>query len=275
MSIRRQAGVILGPTLGGILIATFSISTGFAIDVITFLLSLLFLTRLKNIPPLHNAEKPSIKGLIDGIAYAFSRQDLMGTYLVDLAAMFFATPVALFPFWADQLGAPWSLGFLYAAGTVGALAVTLTSGWTSRYRFHGKAITYAAIGWGVSIALAGATNVVWVVLFFLAAAGAADMVSVLFRSTIWNQTIPDNFRGRLAGIELLSYSIGPLAGQLRAASMAAVTSLTFSVTSGGIICVFVVILLASFLPKFRKYDSQTNEFAVQMRKTRLENEKSA
>ena len=275
MSIRRQAGVILGPTLGGILIATFSISTGYIVDLVTFVLSLLFLTRLKNIPPMHNAEKPSIKGLWEGIRYAFSRQDLMGTYLIDLAAMFFATPVALFPFWADQLGAPWSLGFLYAAGTVGALVVTLTSGWTSRYQFHGKAITYAAIAWGASIALAGATNVVWVVLFFLAAAGAADMVSVLFRSTIWNQTIPDNFRGRLAGIELLSYSIGPLAGQLRAASMAAVTSLTISVTSGGIICVFAVVLLASFLPKFRKYDAKTNEFAVQMRKIRLENEKSA
>jgi MFS family permease len=275
MSIRRQAGVILGPTIGGILIATYSISTGYAVDVITFVISILFLTRLKNIPPLHNAQKPSIKGLWEGIRYACSRQDLMGTYLVDLAAMFFATPIALFPFWADQLGVPWALGFLYAAGTVGALVVTLTSGWTSRYRFHGKAIIYAAIAWGVSIALAGATNVLWIVLFFLAAAGAADMVSVLFRSTIWNQTIPDNFRGRLAGIELLSYSIGPLAGQLRAASMAAVTSLTFSVTSGGIICVIAVVLLASFLPKLRKYDSQTNEFAVQMRKIRLENEKSA
>jgi MFS family permease len=275
MSIRRQAGVILGPTIGGILIASFSISTGYAVDLFTFVLSLLFLTRLRNIPPSHNAKKPSIKGLFEGIRYAFSRQDLMGTYLVDLAAMFFATPVALFPFWADQLGAPWALGFLYAAGTVGALVVTLTSGWTSRYRFHGKAITYAAIAWGASIALAGATNVLWIVLVFLAAAGAADMVSVLFRSTIWNQTIPDNLRGRLAGIELLSYSIGPLAGQLRAASMAAVTSLTFSVTSGGIICVIAVVLLASFLPKFRKYDAETNEFAVQMRKIRLENEKSA
>jgi len=274
MSVRRQAGVILGPTIGGILIATFSISTGYAVDVITFVISILFLTRLKNIPPLHNAQKPSIKGLWEGIRYASSRQDLMGTYLIDLAAMFFATPIALFPFWADQLGVPWALGFLYAAGTVGALVVTLTSGWTSRYRFHGKAIIYAAIAWGVSIALAGATNVLWIVLFFLAAAGAADMVSVLFRSTIWNQTIPDNLRGRLAGIELLSYSIGPLAGQLRAASMAAVTSLSFSVTSGGIICVIAVLLLASFLPKLRKYDSQTNEFAVQMRKIRLENEKS-
>jgi predicted benzoate:H+ symporter BenE len=106
------------------------------------------------------------------------------------------------------------------------------------------------------------------VLLFLAIAGGADMISALFRGTIWNQTIPDNLRGRLAGIELLSYSIGPLAGQLRAASMAAATSLSFSVTAGGLICVFMVALLASFLPKLRKYDAETNEFAVQMRKIR-------
>jgi hypothetical protein len=92
------------------------------------------------------------------------------------------------------------------------------------------------------------------------------MVSGLFRSAIWNQTIPDQLRGRLAGIEMLSFSIGPLAGQLRAASIASATSLSFSVTSGGLICVVVVLLLASLLPKLRKYDVETNEYAVQERK---------
>ena len=175
---------------------------------------------------------------------------------------------ALFPFWADHLGAPWALGFLYAAGTVGAILMTLSSGWIRTYRFHGRAITAAAVGWGGAIALAGVVHsLVWV-LFFLAIAGASDMVSALFRSTIWNQTIPDELRGRLSGIELLSYSVGPLVGQLRAASIASATSLTFSVTSGGVICIGVVLLLASFLPKFRKYDVKTNEFAAQERKKR-------
>ena len=132
----------------------------------------------------------------------------------------------------------------------------------------------AAIGWGAAIALAGISNSLILVLFFLATAGAADMVSALFRGTIWNQTIPDELRGRLAGIELLSYSIGPLAGQMRAASMAAVTSLNFSVTFGGILCVVSVAILAAFLPKFRKYDVETNEYAVAMRKFRAENENS-
>ena len=268
MSLRWQMGVIIGPTIGGIVISTISISAGYGFDVFTFFISLLFLARVGSVPANPEAEKPSLRGLLDGIKYAFSRQDLTGTYLIDLAAMFFAMPTALYPFWADQLGAPWALGFLYAAVTVGSVVVTLTSGWIKTYRFHGRAIMWAAIGWGAAIALAGISNSLILVLFFLAIAGGADMISALFRGTIWNQTIPDNLRGRLAGIELLSYSIGPLAGQLRAASMAAATSLTFSVTAGGLICVFMVALLASFLPKFRKYDAETNEFAVEMRKIR-------
>lgn len=272
MSLRWQVGVIIGPAIGGILISSFSISVGYMADIATFLISLAFLARVRNVPANPEAEKPSLAGLIAGVHYACSRQDLLGTYLVDLAAMFFAMPTALIPFWADELGSPWALGFLYAAGTVGSVVVTLTSGWTKRYRFHGRAIIWAALGWGAAIALAGLSNSLILVLLFLALAGAADMVSALFRGTIWNQTIPDELRGRLAGIELLSYSVGPLAGQMRAASMAAVTSLNFSVTSGGVLCIISVAILAIFLPKLRKYDAETNEFAVQMRKVRAKDE---
>jgi MFS family permease len=268
MSLRWQAGVIIGPTLGGLLISTYSIPVGYAADIGTFIISILLIAVMRKIPPSHEAEKPSLAGLIEGIKYAFSRKDLLGTYLVDLAAMFFAMPTALIPFWADQLGAPWALGLLYAAMTVGSIIVTLTSGWISQVHFYGKAIMWAAIGWGAAIALSGATNYLWLVLLFLTLAGASDMVSALFRSTMWNQTIPDNFRGRLAGIELLSYSLGPLAGQMRAASMAAVTTLSISVTSGGIICVVTVGLLALLIPEFRKFDIRTSKFA-------LENKKSA
>ena len=268
MSLRWQAGVIIGPTLGGILISTYSIPVGYAADIATFIISIALIAMMRKIPPSHEAEKPSLAGLIEGIKYAFSRKDLLGTYLVDLAAMFFAMPTALIPFWADQLGAPWALGLLYAAMTVGSIIVTLTSGWISQVHFYGKAIMWAAIGWGAAIALSGATNYLWLVLLFLTLAGASDMVSALFRSTMWNQTIPDNFRGRLAGIELLSYSLGPLAGQMRAASMAAVTTLSISVTSGGIICVVTVGLLALLIPEFRKFDIRTSKFA-------LENKKSA
>jgi MFS family permease len=272
MTLRWQLGVIVGPTIGGILISTFSISVGYAFDIATFILSLLLLLKVGNVPSSNDAQKPSLASLWQGVQYAFSRPDLLGTYFIDLAAMFFAMPNALFPFWADQLGVPWALGLFYAAGTVGAVAITVTSKWTTTYRFHGRAVIWGAIGWGAAIALAGISNSLILVLIFLAAAGAADMVSALFRGNIWNQTIPDEYRGRLAGIELLSYSVGPMAGQMRAAGMASVTSLSISVTSGGIICMAIVGILAIFMVKFRKYDVETNEFAVAQR---LKREKAA
>ena len=268
LTLRWQFGFILGPTLGGIIFSTFSISVGYIFDIVTYLISLIFLAQMRSVLPSSEAEKPSLAALLEGVRYAFSRQDLLATYVIDLAAMFFAMPNALFPFWADLLHAPWALGLFYAAGISGAIAVTLTSGWTKSYRFHGRAIIAAALGWGLAIALAGLTHSLILVLICLAIAGGSDQISALFRQTIWNQTIPDELRGRLAGIELLSYSVGPLAGQLRAASIAAATSLAFSVTSGGLICVLVVAILAIFLPKFRKYDAETNEFAVREREIR-------
>jgi len=268
LSLRWQLGVIVGPTLGGIIFSTFSVSAGFIIDIATYVLSLLFLARVRSIPPSKEAEKPSLAALFEGVRYAFKRQDLLGTYIIDLAAMTLAMPMALYPFWADDLHAPWALGMFYAAITVGSVFITLTSGWTRTYRFHGRAVILAAIGWGLAVAAAGLSKSLILVLIFLTIAGAFDMVSALFRGNIWTQTIPDNFRGRLAGIELLSYSVGPLAGQLRAASMAAATSLTISVTSGGLLCVLVVAFLAIFLPKMWKYDVETNEFAVRERENR-------
>ena len=273
MSLRRQLGLIVGPTIGGIIFSTFSISAGFAIDIATYVVALVFLARVRSMPSSKEAKKPSLAALLDGVKYAFSRQDLLGTYIIDLAAMTLAMPMALYPFWADQLNAPWALGMFYSAITVGAVLITVTSGWTTRYRFHGRAVILAAIGWGLAIAVAGLSTSLVLVLLFLTIAGAFDMISALFRANIWNQTIPDHFRGRLAGIELLSYSVGPLAGQLRAATIASATSLSFSVTSGGILCAIVVAFLAFFLPKMWKYDVETNEFAVRERQNRknLEN----
>ena len=274
LSLRWQVGVIVGPTLGGIIFSTLSVSAGFVVDIATYVLSLIFLSRVRSIPPSKEAEKPSLAALFDGVKYALKRQDLLGTYIIDLAAMTLAMPMALYPFWADQLHAPWALGFFYASITVGSVFITLTSGWTRTYRFHGRAVILAAMGWGLAVAAAGLSNSLILVLLCMTIAGAFDMVSALFRGNIWNQTIPDNFRGRLAGIELLSYSVGPLAGQLRAASMAAATSLSFSVTSGGLMCAAVVGFLALFLPKMWKYDVETNEFAVREREIRKNRENS-
>ena len=262
MSLRWQIGMITGPALAGVLISIAGVSAGFILDIITYFLALFILLRVKSVPPMKESEKPSFSSLVAGVKYATSRKDLMGTYLVDLAAMFFAMPTALFPFWAEQAGAPWALGLFYAAGTIGSILVTLTSGWVKNYTKHGRAIFLAALGWGVAITLAGVTNNLFLILLFLILAGASDMVSALFRSTLWNQSIPDEFRGRLAGVELISYSVGPLGGQTRAGFTAERTSLRTSVVSGGLLCIGFVTLFTALLPDFRKYDSETNKFAV-------------
>jgi MFS family permease len=262
MSLRWQIGMITGPALAGVLISIAGVSAGFILDILTYFLALFILIRVKNVPPMKESEKPSFSSLVAGVKYATSRKDLMGTYLVDLAAMFFAMPTALFPFWAEQAGAPWALGLFYAAGTIGSILVTLTSGWVKSYTKHGRAIFLAALGWGVAITLAGVTNNLFLILLFLILAGASDMVSALFRSTLWNQSIPDEFRGRLAGVELISYSVGPLGGQTRAGFTAERTSLRTSVVSGGLLCIGFVTLFTALLPDFRKYDSETNKFAI-------------
>jgi MFS family permease len=268
MSLRWQMGMIAGPSLAGVLISIFGVSAGFILDIATYFLSLIILIRVKSVPPIEISENPSFSSLVAGVKYATSRKDLMGTYLVDLAAMFFAMPTALFPFCAEQVGAPWALGLFYAAGTIGSILVTVTSGWVKNYTKHGRAIFLAALGWGVAITFAGLANNLALILLFLILAGASDMVSALFRSTLWNQSIPDEFRGRLAGVELISYSVGPLGGQTRAGFTAERTSLRTSVVSGGLLCIGFVAFFTALLPDFRKYDSKSNKFAVSEAKKR-------
>ncbi len=273
MSLRWQFGGIVGPSVGGLLVATYGASAGYLVDCLTFAISLSLLARIKSVPPLITRTAPSIQSLVEGIRYAFSRKDLLGTYFVDLAAMFLAMPMALFPFWADEIGAPWALGLFYSSITAGAVVVTIFSGWMRHYPKHGRAVVFGALGWGVAIAFAGTSNSLVIVITCLVIAGAFDQVSALFRGFIWNQSIPDELRGRLAGIEMLSYLLGPLGGQARAGGMAAMTSLRFSVVGGGLMCIGFVIAIAAVMPAFRNYDVNKNEFAVQEAKIRKNREK--
>lgn len=272
MSLRWQFGGIVGPAVGGILVATYGAETGYLVDCLTFVVSLALLARIKNVPPLTTRTAPSIESLMEGIRYAFSRRDLLGTYVVDLAAMFLAMPMALFPFWADAIDAPWALGLFYSSITAGAVIVTLFSGWMRNYPHHGKAVVLGALGWGVAIVIAGTTDSLAVVIASLVIAGAFDQVSAMFRSFIWNQSIPDELRGRLAGIEMLSYLLGPLGGQARAGGMAAMTSLRTSIIGGGLLCIGFVAAIAAMMPQFRNYDVRTNEFAVKEAEIRKKRE---
>ena len=265
LSLRWQISSLIGPSVAGIIIVTSGVKIAFLIDAFSYLLSVILILRISPVPPAKDIAPGSIRAMFADIHYAASRKDLMGTYIIDLIAMFFAMPNALFPFWADHIHARWALGFFYVAGIAGSLLVTATSGWMRGFTRHGWAVAIAAIGWGVFITLAGCTNSLWIILLCLALAGGSDQVSALCRNTLWNQTIDDEYRGRLAGLELLSYSLGPLAGQMRAGSTAALTSLRVSVISGGLLCIGLVSLATAKLSEFRNFDLLTNPYAIEQR----------
>ncbi|KUJ37216.1 MFS transporter [Streptomyces albus subsp. albus] len=266
--LRWQLSAIAGPSLAGVVVAYAGLPLAYGLDVATFVASCLLAAALSATPPAQDAEPPSLRGIAEGARYAWRRKELLGTYVVDMAAMIFAFPNAIFPFLADDLDAPWSLGLMYAAGSVGSVLVSATSGWTSRVHRHGRMVVLGAAVWGAAMAAAGWLSQVWLVLLCLAVAGGADMVSGLFRATIWNQTIPDELRGRLAGIELLSYATGPQLGQVRAGGMAGLTGVRAAVWSGGLACVASVGLLALALPRLMRYDARTDEHATRMRELR-------
>ena len=178
----------------------------------------------------------------------------MGTYLIDMNAMFFGMPTALFPQVASHLGGAAALGVLYAAPSAGSLIVTVTSGWARRVSRHGRAVALAAAIWGVGIIGFGFANSLVLAVIGLVVAGGADMVSGLFRSTMWNQSIPDSLRGRLAGIEMLSYSSGPTLGNVEAGVVESLAGLRVSVVSGGVLCVVGTAVLSAVLPRFWNYD---------------------
>ncbi|WP_137989612.1 MFS transporter [Streptomyces vilmorinianum] len=267
-SLRWQMGAIAGPALAGLLVAYAGHAPAYAVTIAGFLVSVLLCLRLAPAPPAHDADKPSLRGIVEGARYAWSRPVLLGTYVIDLAAMLFAFPNTIFPFLADELDADWSLGLMYAAGSVGSLVLGLTSGWTSKVRRHGLLVVFGAAAWGLAIAAAGWFSNVWLVLLCLGFAGAGDMLSGLGRSTIWNQTIPEELRGRLAGIEVLSYSVGPQLGQVRAGAMAGWTGTRAAIWTGGVACVASVGLLCAALPKLLGYDSATDEDALRRKAQR-------
>ena len=254
-SFRVTVGMIAGPALGGLLVSAVGLSWTFALDISTFAVSLLALRLMQAVPPPPEAQRVSVKGIVESLRYARSRPELTGTYLVDINAMFFGMPNALFPALALGFGGPAVLGLLYSAPAVGALIASTTSGWTAHVHRHGLAVLWAAGLWGVAIVGFSLSSWLWLALLFLALAGAADMISGVFRSTIWNTTIPDALRGRLAGIELVSYSTGPTLGNVEAGGVASLVGTRFSIGFGGIMCVVGTLVLAAALPAFRSYSS--------------------
>jgi len=262
LSLSANASVIVGTTLGGLLATWPGPGAVYVLDVASFAFSLGFLRWLGPLPAPVAADGEDgpaggLGGLLAGLRYARGRPELIGSYLADLAAMTFAYPNALFPFMAAELHAPWAVGLVFAAPSAGALAASATSGWTGRVHRHGRAIALAAAAWGLAITGFGLAPDIAAALALLVLAGAADMLSGIFRGALWNQTIPDSLRGRLAGVELLSYALGPSAGQIRAGAVASVTTPRFSLWSGGLLCAAAVAAVCAALPGFVRYSARS------------------
>lgn len=257
-SLRYSVGAIGGPALAGLMIAQLGLSAVYLLDVASFAGSLGCLWAMKQLSRRPAAQESALGSIAEGVRYARSRQELIGTYVVDIVAMIFAMPMALFPAMSSEWSGAAAAGWLYAAMPLGSLIVTLFSGWSSRVQRHGAIIVVAAAAWGVAIIALGFASALPAAVLCLVIAGGADAVSGLFRQTIWNQTIPTDLRGRLSGLEMISYMTGPLLGNARAGYLATRFDARTSIVSGGILCVLGVLACIPLLPRFWSYRSDPN-----------------
>jgi MFS family permease len=252
---RGSAGAIAGPLLGGVLIATFGLNGAYLFDFLSFAGALICVALMRRTAdpevqphsPLHDATL--------GVRFALSKPELIGTYLIDIAAMLFAFPVALFPALSLQWGDARMTGVLFSSMAIGSLIATLLSGWSSGIERQGRVVVIAAAGWGLFVLGAGLAPTPWLVVLCLVVAGGADMISGLFRGIIWNHSVPNAMRGRLAGIAMISYMSGPLLGNARAGWVASVSSVSFSFWSGGLACIVAVMATSLAFPRFWGYRS--------------------
>jgi MFS family permease len=219
--------------------------------------------QLPPVPPDPDAPRMSVATVLDGFRYLRTQHLVLSFFLIDTLAMLFGMPSALFPALAQHVfREPASVGYLFAAPAVGAFAISLLSGWAVRVRRQGVAIALSASGWGAAIAAFGLTRTLWLGIVLLALAGAADQVSAIFRSTIVLTVTPDRMRGRLGGIEFAQVASTPSLGNLEAGVVAQLTSLRFSIVSGGIGCVVGTLVVALSFPALMRYDSRSREPAV-------------
>ncbi|MGI8677223.1 MAG: MFS transporter [Jatrophihabitans sp.] len=248
-------GQVIGPLFAGFLV---TLDHGFAyaysLDAVLFTAALYSGLRLPAIPPDGSAAKLGLRSVIEGLAFIVGRPILIMSFAVDIAAMVLAMPRALFPAVADaRYGG--NVGPLYAAIAIGALVAGASSGWIGRVRRQGVALTVAIVGWGGAVALSGLAHQLWLVVLLLAVAGAADLVSAVYRQTILQTYAPDEMRGRMQGVFIAVVAGGPSLGDLRAGGTAAVTSTTVSWVGGGLACALVVAVAGVLVRPFWRYDA--------------------
>jgi MFS family permease len=211
--------------------------------------------RLPVLPPAGPGAAPGLRSVIDGLAFIVTRPVLLLSFAVDIAAMVLAMPRALFPAAAAQFGGRAAVGWLFAAIAGGAVLAGLSSGWVGRVRRQGVALVAAVIVWGLAVAAAGLARTLWLTVLLLAVAGAADLVSAVYRQTILQTYAPDELRGRMQGVFIVVVAGGPRLGDLRAGAAAVTFGLTASWVGGGLLCAALV-GLALLVPALRRYDAR-------------------
>jgi len=255
MQIVFQVGVIVGPALSGLLLGI-GLPLVYALDGVSFVVATVTSALLRPIPPAEGARGLSPwQSTKEGLRYLRSRQALQGVYLIDINAMVFGMPRALFPAMAGAVfgGGTVALGFLYAAPGVGALIGAVTTGWVANLRRQGWAVIVAVSVWGAAIALFGLVDTLWVGLVLLAVAGWADVISAVLRNTILQSSVPERFRSRMSSIQMAVVQGGPRVGDMESGAVATLTSVEFSVISGGLACIVGAAVIGALMPEFRRH----------------------
>lgn len=257
--VEFNLGVTIGPLLAGVLVGQFGFASAYAVDAVSFTAALLSVRSLPAMPPAGGGRRAGTASVLEGLRFLRSQPVLLMTFVVDIIAMVFAMPRALFPAIAEQVygGGAQTAGSLYSALAAGGLVGALFSGWFSRVHRQGLAVLVAIVAWGLAITLFGLSDHLVVGLLCLAAAGASDMVSAVFRSAILQTAAPDEMRGRLGGVFIVVVAGGPRLGDARAGGGSALVGLQGAVVAGGLAVVALTIAAAAAVPRFARYDTRS------------------
>jgi MFS family permease len=252
MQIIFQLGVIIGPSLAGLLLGI-GLPLVFSLDAASFVVAFIATVAMAPIPPGERSGLTAWQATREGLRFLRTHQALQGVYIIDINAMVFGMPRALFPAMAGSVfgGGTITLGFLYAAPGLGALIGAVTTGWVNHVKRQGWAVILAVAAWGAAIAVFGLVDSLWVALVMLAIAGWADVISAVLRNTILQTSIPERFRSRMSSIQMAVVQGGPRLGDMESGAVATATSLEFSVVSGGLACIAGAVIIGGLLPRFR------------------------
>ncbi|MFI6899728.1 MFS transporter [Nonomuraea sp. NPDC050394] len=257
-SLVFSVGAVAGPMLAGVVMAASGFAAAYAIDAVLFSAGLYAAVKLPPLPPVGEVTRPGARAVLDGLRYILVTPVLLMSFVVDIIAMVFALPRALFPELAATRfgGSELALGWLNAAMALGSFAGALFSGWVGRVGRQGLALVLVIALWGLSVAAAGLAQSLWLVVVFLALGGAADVVSSVWRQSILQLYAPDEMRGRLQGVFMVVVAGGPRLGDVRAGATATVFGLAGAWVGGGLACAVAVLLVGLAVPGFRNYRSQ-------------------